>query len=111
MESGAGIKRLCAWSRKVYQPGGSRQQFAGLAWVWRKENSVCCQNPEVKSENTGLERKKMMASRLSFRPERTNSGHQERCRANARFHSYKVGGEIQKVSHSFWTVMEWEKYR
>ena len=53
----------------------------------------------------------MMASRLSFRPERTNSGHQERCRANARFHSYKVGGEIQKVSHSFWTVMEWEKYR
>ena len=99
MEGGAGIKRLCAWPRTIHHPGGSRQQFAGLACVWRKENSVCSQNPEVKSEKTGLERRRTILSRQSFFLERTNSGHQERCRANTCFHSYKVGGEIQKVSH------------
>jgi len=110
MENGGGIKRLCAWPRTFYHPGGSRQQFAGLAWVCRKENRVCRQKPEVKSEKTGLERRRTRVSRKPLCPERTNAGHQERCMANACFHSYRVGGEIQKEPHSAWTVMEREKY-
>ena len=104
------MKRLCAWPRAVHHPGGSRQQFAGLACVWRKENSVSCQKPDVKSEKTGLERRSARASRQLPFPERTNSGHQDLCRENARFHPYRVGGEIQKAPHSSRMVMEREKY-